>query len=383
VFEAVGVVFQEVRHSDFLAFLLDPRGQHGLGDRFTRGWLQLIVATVRGDTHNDNDSAASSVSPELLERVERVDLSGARVYREQDRIDIQLVDPTNRLVVVVENKIFSGEHSDQLARYFQIVEERYPDFDHLCIFLTPSGETPSHDRYVAADYGGICEEVESILGEGVVLDGRPIDQEVHFALSHYARLLRRNIVADTETMDLARRLYLEHRNAFELVYAHRFSHQKRLREVLIGLIEKRPDFVYREKVGSPPNEWLVFHPKDWNVPVLRHRREDQGGGLVINFVFDNLVDRLNLKLQFGGDKEMQGRLLEMAREDPELFSSSPIPNPQGLITIWRVQLLTREDYLEGTYSDLEQRLRERWGAFLSETLPRISEAMKRQEWTRI
>ena len=32
VFEAMGVVFQEVRHSDFLAFLLDPRGHHGLGD---------------------------------------------------------------------------------------------------------------------------------------------------------------------------------------------------------------------------------------------------------------------------------------------------------------------------------------------------------------
>ena len=31
VFEAMGVIFQEARHSDFLAFLLDPQGNHRLG----------------------------------------------------------------------------------------------------------------------------------------------------------------------------------------------------------------------------------------------------------------------------------------------------------------------------------------------------------------
>ena len=30
LFEALGIVRQEIRHSDFLAFLLDPRQNHGL-----------------------------------------------------------------------------------------------------------------------------------------------------------------------------------------------------------------------------------------------------------------------------------------------------------------------------------------------------------------
>src|SRR3712207_3798178 len=29
IFEAIGVVRQELRHSDFLAYLFDPRGNHG------------------------------------------------------------------------------------------------------------------------------------------------------------------------------------------------------------------------------------------------------------------------------------------------------------------------------------------------------------------
>ena len=43
MFEALGVVRQELRHSDFLAFLLDPRGSHGLGAAFARSLLQRIL----------------------------------------------------------------------------------------------------------------------------------------------------------------------------------------------------------------------------------------------------------------------------------------------------------------------------------------------------
>jgi len=40
LFEAVGVTRQELRHSDFLGFLLDPRAAHGLGDRFLTLFLR-------------------------------------------------------------------------------------------------------------------------------------------------------------------------------------------------------------------------------------------------------------------------------------------------------------------------------------------------------
>jgi hypothetical protein len=43
VFEAIGVVRQELKHSDFLAFLLEPRGSHGLGDAFAKRLLQAAL----------------------------------------------------------------------------------------------------------------------------------------------------------------------------------------------------------------------------------------------------------------------------------------------------------------------------------------------------
>src|SRR5215212_7785715 len=49
VFEAMGAVNQEVRHSDFLRFLLDPNASHGLGDLFARRFLQAALAAAGRD----------------------------------------------------------------------------------------------------------------------------------------------------------------------------------------------------------------------------------------------------------------------------------------------------------------------------------------------
>ncbi|HEY9655978.1 MAG TPA: PD-(D/E)XK nuclease family protein, partial [Crinalium sp.] len=43
IFEAVGVTRQELRHSDFLAFLLNPSQTHQLGDRFLKRFLKRVL----------------------------------------------------------------------------------------------------------------------------------------------------------------------------------------------------------------------------------------------------------------------------------------------------------------------------------------------------
>src|SRR5258708_36134901 len=47
MFEVIGAVRQELRHSDFLAFLLDPQQNHGLGDAFFKRLLQTILMSVQ------------------------------------------------------------------------------------------------------------------------------------------------------------------------------------------------------------------------------------------------------------------------------------------------------------------------------------------------
>ncbi len=58
IFEAIGVVRQELRHSDLLAFFLDPKGSHGLGDAFVKRLLQEGLGLAGG--------AARTITPSDL-----------------------------------------------------------------------------------------------------------------------------------------------------------------------------------------------------------------------------------------------------------------------------------------------------------------------------
>ena len=96
-FEAIGAQRREVRHSDFLAFLLNPKGNHGLGDAFLRRFLKHALKT-------------SFNYPES---------SDFQIERETRNIDIFLHDDKSHLAVIIENKIDSDEHDNQLERYWR------------------------------------------------------------------------------------------------------------------------------------------------------------------------------------------------------------------------------------------------------------------------
>ena len=60
LFEVIGTVRQELRHSDVLAFLLSPQERHGLGPAFLQ---QLLLAAVRGGEGEGWDSFVENVVP--------------------------------------------------------------------------------------------------------------------------------------------------------------------------------------------------------------------------------------------------------------------------------------------------------------------------------
>ena len=47
LFDVLSIARQETQHSAFLAWLLDPRGSHGLRDYFLRGFLTQAAAEAR------------------------------------------------------------------------------------------------------------------------------------------------------------------------------------------------------------------------------------------------------------------------------------------------------------------------------------------------
>ena len=155
LFEAVGVVRQELRHSDFLGFLLDPRQPHGLGDTFLTLFLRKVVQAADLET-----APFSAIDVTLW------DLSDSEVRREWKNIDLLVLNPTHRFAIVIENKIGSAEHSGQLGRYRAQVARDFPGWQFGGVLLTPGGDTPSDPAFIPCSYDTVHAAVRTLLDFG-------------------------------------------------------------------------------------------------------------------------------------------------------------------------------------------------------------------------
>ena len=133
IFEAVGVVRQELRHSNFLAFLLDPNQNSGLGQAFLKRFLQRAVL--------NSENSELSITPIDLDSWNLYNVS---VQREWQNIDILILEENIKLAVIIENKIDGTESEGQLKRYYEAVKKQFPNYNIVCLYLTPEGDIPSH-----------------------------------------------------------------------------------------------------------------------------------------------------------------------------------------------------------------------------------------------
>ena len=130
LFDVLKISRAEIRHSNMLAWLLDPSESRGIGDSFLKGMLQRLV-------ENDSDGRYDIFQLLLL------DTYSFSVYREWKNIDLLLVSEKEKIVIAIENKVGAHEHSNQLNRYRTILEKEYADYKKICVLLTPDGEEPS------------------------------------------------------------------------------------------------------------------------------------------------------------------------------------------------------------------------------------------------
>ena len=111
---------KEVKHSKFIASLLDPKGLHYQGDLFLREFINACGISDFG-----------------------LDTSNAQVFREYENIDIYITDGNKH--IIIENKLWTSDHDEQIARYIQaIVNEQKEQKEQneiyeriLVLYLTP------------------------------------------------------------------------------------------------------------------------------------------------------------------------------------------------------------------------------------------------------
>jgi len=362
IFEALEAVHVEVRHSAFLSYLLSPSENHGLGDLFVKQLLKRALSTTVQQSY--------TITPIDLDVW---DLNNLIVLREWQNIDLLLIDEVNKLVVVVENKINSEEHSDQLSRYRQIILQHYPDWHKIYLFLSPEGDLPSDESYIPVDYIAICELLEQIVANR----SSSIGPDVLMAIQQYTRMLRRHIVSESEITELCQKIYRKHKKALDMIFDYRPDLQGSIWELLETMIKEQDELVLDHSSKS----YIRFGVKEWDTTILLQGEGWTRSGRILLFEFQNFSDKLSLYLTIGpGPIDTRNKLFELAKEHKPPFKIAFRTLGKYWSTIDKYPILEASSYEGLTMEEIEADIRKKWKQYLEHNFVDINTIIKRQKW---
>jgi hypothetical protein len=243
IFDALGVARAEIRHSNFLAWLLDPYGSHGQGDLFLKA---LLIDLLR--------QAPANRRPFSPVMIDGRDLRGVEIRREWRNIDLLITCEDPPFVVAIENKVDSGEHSGQLGRYETIVKASF-EAPPMFVLLTIDGEEASDENWVAYSY----EDIHRVLHRTARIAGPSIGSDVSAFLEHYLRLLKGRFMNDEEINKLCQQIYKNHRSALDLIWERASTGGTEGLTLIREWLRKSDRWVVRGELGR----YLVWVPKEW------------------------------------------------------------------------------------------------------------------------
>ena len=203
-FEAVGMVRQEIRHSNFLAYIIDPNRPHEFGTTLLKAFIAIFTDETIAETRLDR----------------------ARIYRELYNVDLVVeIPPENggkALVIAVEIKIDAGERSEQLRDYQRRVKAAWPHSEAIFGFLTVDGRegTTSADKtWQPISWTGLIDALDRAMKS----DGRSAIGYPMYAA--YVSMMRRHGMADrtsdTPLDDAVFTLWDKHKEALEYLFENR------------------------------------------------------------------------------------------------------------------------------------------------------------------
>lgn len=363
IFEAIGVIRQEIKHSNFLAFLLNPLETHRLRDLFLK---KLLVCALL----NSENPPLSPIEIDIA------DLKNAEIRREWRNIDILIYSPSSNLVCVIENKVDSSEHSDQLKRYEKIIAVEFPKCQKVFLYLTKEGDSASDEKWLSLSYNevaklmkSICDRYQSTIGD-----------DVYTSIGHYVSLIERHIVSNSEIAKLCQKIYKQHRQALDLIYEHRPDLQSEISEFIKQIIQEN------EQDNIQADDWskkyIRFTPQEWDDLYFQKTcKQWTSSHRILLFEFVNEPQYLGLHLVIGPVQSEFKQAIFQAVKELQIsgFVTRCQLKPTGWSHILKRKILEDADYLDGDWDNLQAKIKSSWYKYLNREIKLIRQAVSNLE----
>ncbi len=275
LFEIMHLAGHELRHSDFLRWLLNPRASHGLADAFLRYFLRLIRSAA-----------------DLPQGYDEGDWTDLEVRREFEHIDLLLMSERRRLAIVVENKVFARERLGQMADYQRTVERHFGHDRLLLVFLDMRGRRSVDSLAVNLNYSDLLPFFDkSLCG-----DSLSPDQAAQCLVDQYRALLTSKLWIWKKTTEhappalaeLAAQVWRKNRTATATLLTDIECWQKSLSATLSAFLLQAAARLFHSDVARTDRRlWHSFVPREFDeIASLRQAGADPAfGGRLLMYQF--------------------------------------------------------------------------------------------------
>ncbi|TLS36480.1 PD-(D/E)XK nuclease family protein [Pseudalkalibacillus caeni] len=356
VFETLGIVNTEIRHSNVLSWLLNPKENHGLGDTYIKKFMQEVFY------HNQFNLTNSNIT--LLD-ISLMDYYTFYIRREWRNIDLLAFSEEHKIVMVIENKIWSKESKHQLKKYMEIVSKEFPSYSKVFLFLTPNGDTPSdEENWLTIDYNYILNTLEKT----VALRKDSISQSVSIFITQYIEVLRRYIVGENELERICKEIYSKHQKALDLIFEYKPDTASEIGREVHAYLENH-SFIIKDKSNK---RYIRFTTKPIDMKIEKEGSGWTSTNRIFLFELQNYPDKILMKAIIGpGEQIIREKIHFLAESKPKLFNKAKGTLSGQYNQIYSKELVSRKYYEENDVEAVKDKVIKELDKFISKDMAAI------------
>ncbi|MBS7400945.1 MAG: PD-(D/E)XK nuclease family protein [Eubacteriales bacterium] len=237
IFNILNIKRQELVHSDVLAFLFNPNQNDKINCNFLRNFLIMLIQSKQ----------ISEFAIEFFDVLYGT-LKNVSVYREHPtpdgRIDI-LVDfeisknqkSSQKVVIVIENKVDSEQHDNQLERYKNYIENiskyKGKEYQRIYLYLTPNKfDLVEDNQWKVIDYKFISQVLDRTNLENT-------DNSINTLIEDYKKIIRSEFMNETKAKETALKIYKSNQDILDFIFENRPNWIDESSEILCKLLEEK------------------------------------------------------------------------------------------------------------------------------------------------
>lgn len=198
-FEALSVERAEIRHSNFLADIINPNRVHGFSDNCLKVFLGGLF------------DAANETLLHLSTYLD--DGTYIQIFREWHHIDLLIILHNSqwekKIISAIEIKIYANESKGQLSNYDEKLIKNFKNEKILKFFLTPDARESSKDDWIPVSFQSFIDGWNEVLRSG---SGTT---KARMMLESYIKMIQRKFMSNPDLEKIAKTIWAKHRSALE------------------------------------------------------------------------------------------------------------------------------------------------------------------------